>query len=185
MHDIRQARIYDDLTSAPPDKDGLERLLAAAPPLPDGLAELILARRDGDPRPGDIWRAGLTEAVLVWVRRVFDDGVADVVPLVLDVELADKESILLPVDATPLATGLAAMVALRTHVDCSTFINRIGQLDIRREVADVMAAMREGRHPRGVHVGPPIVNDRDQRIEYRCAIRDLLEELLPSARGAS
>lgn len=178
---VRLARISRDLGFEPPDNDSLQRVLAASSPLPDGLGELIRAERDGDPQPGEVWRVGRDEALLVWTRRVFDDGIADVVPLVLDVDLADEESVLVRADATPLATELAAMVALRTHIDLGAFINRIGDLDLRKEVNEVMTAVREGRRPSGVPVGPPIEDDGDRRIEYRQALRDFFSELTPDA----
>ncbi|MEC3978722.1 hypothetical protein [Amycolatopsis sp. H20-H5] len=178
---VRLARISRDLGFEPPDNDSLQRVLAASSPLPDGLGELIRAERDGDPQPGEVWRVGRDEALLVWTRRVFDDGIADVVPLVLDIELADDESVLVGADATPLATKLAAMVALRTHIDLGAFINRIGDLDLHKEVNEVMTAVREGRRPSGVPVGPPIEDDSDRRIEYRQALRDFLSELTPDA----
>lgn len=177
---IRAARVRDLWPDLPPPSEAiLQRLMDACPRLPEGLAAIVLSTRDGDPRPGEIWRAGRAEAVLVWVRRVFDDGVADVVPLVLDVDMADDESVIVPASATTFQMELAAMVSLRTHVDFDAFINRFGVLDIRADVDEVMAAVRDGRHPRGVHVGPPIVEDWDRRIDYRCAVRDLLAGLSP------
>jgi hypothetical protein len=101
--------------------------------------------------------------------------------MVLDVELADQQSVLIPADATPLATETAAIVALRTHVHVGAFLNRVGDLDISREVAEVMTSVQEGRRPSGVPVGPPISDDRDQRLEYRQALRDVLVEFSPSA----
>src|SRR4051812_27370692 len=85
---VRLARIRQSEGFEPPDDDSLQRILAASTPLPEGLGALILADRDGDPQPGEVWRVGRDEALLVWIRKVFDDGVADVIPLVLDVELA-------------------------------------------------------------------------------------------------
>jgi hypothetical protein len=175
------SRIRHDLRLQPPDDDSVQRILAASAPLPEGLGDLLQAPRQGDPRPGEIWRAGRDEALLVWVRLVFDDGVADVIPLVLDIELADQETVVIEADATPLASELAAMVALRTHIDFGAFINRIGVLDLYREVTEVRTAVKEGRRPSGIRVGPPIDDDNDQRIEYRQALRDLLGELTPSA----
>lgn len=182
---IRAARVRDLWPDLPPPSEAiLQRLMDACPRLPEGLAAIVRSTRDGDPRPGEIWRAGRAEAVLVWVRRVFEDGVADVVPLVLDVDMADEETILIPAGATPLRTELAAMLSLRTQVDVGAFINRIGALDIRADVDEVMAAVRAGRDPRGVHVGPPIVADWDRRIEYRCAVRDSLSGLGPGEWAA-
>lgn len=178
---VRLARISRDLGLEPPDDESLQRVLEASSPLPGGLGELIRAERIGDPLPGEVWRVGRDEALLVWTRNVFDDGVADVVPLVLDVELADEESVLVEADRTPLATELAAMVALRTHIDLRAFLNRIGELNLRKEVTEVMTAVREGRRPSGVPVGPPIEDDDDRRIEYRQALRDFFSELTPDA----
>ncbi len=178
---VRLARISCALGFGRPNDDSLQRVVAASSPLPDGLGELIQGERGRDPRPGEVWRVGLDEALLVWTRRVFDDGVADVVPLVLDIELADDESILVRADATPLATELVAMVALRTHIDLGAFINRIGDLDLRVEVNEIMIAVREGRRPCGVPVGPPIEDDSDRRIECRQALRGFFSELTPDA----
>lgn len=160
-----------------PSDDSLRYIAEAGTPLPAGLGDLIRAERAGDPQPGEVWRVGRSEAMLVWVRRVFDDGMADVVPLVLDVDFADDESILVPADA--VGVELAAMVAVRTHIDVSVFINRIGSIDLDNEVAEVMTAVREGRPPRGVPVGSPIEDDADQRIAYRQAIRRFFAALTP------
>jgi hypothetical protein len=161
--------------------DSLQRIVDASTPLPNTLADVVSGSNDEEPQPNEIWRVGRSEALLVWVRRVFDDGAADVIPLVLDVELADQESVLVAADATPLATETAAMVALRTHVHTGAFLNRVGTLDIAGDVTEVMTAVREGRRPSRVRVGPPIDDDDDQRLEYRQALRDLLAELSPSA----
>jgi hypothetical protein len=178
---VRLSRIRR--ASGPPatSADSLQRILEASAPLPEVLADVVSGGEGGEPQPNEIWRVGRSEALLVWVRRVFEDGVADVIPLVLDVELADQESVVVGADATPLATETAAMVSLRTHVHTDAFLNRVGILDIGKDVTEVMTAVREGRRPSGVRVGPPIDDDDDQRLEYRQALRDLLAELSPSA----
>src|SRR5215470_13409220 len=178
---VRMSRIRRAAGLASASADSLQRILQAATPLEHVLADVVSSDRDRQPQPNEIWRVGRSEALLVWVRQVFDDGVADVIPLVLDVELADQESVIVGAKTTPLATETAAMVSLRTHVHVGAFRNRIGILDIRKDIAEVMTAMREGRRPSGVRVGPPIDDNDDQRIEYRQALRDLLAELSPSA----
>lgn len=178
---VRLSRVREVEGLPPPDADSLRRIVQACTPLPDTLIDVVSSGYDETPRSNDIWRIGRYEALLVWVRKVFDDGIADVIPLVLDVELADQESVIVGADETPLATETAAMVALRTHVHVGSFINRVGSLDIRGAVAEVMAAVREGRRASGVRVGLPIEDDDDQRFEYRQALRDLLSELSPSA----
>jgi hypothetical protein len=178
---IRLARIGRASGLATASDDSLERIVRASTPLPDATADLVSPSDDVAPRPNEIWRVGKSEALLVWVRQVFDDDVADVIPLVLDSDLADQDCVLVHADATPLASETAAMVSLRTHLHIGSFLNRVGVLDIRDEVAEVMTAIQEGRRPSGVPVGPPIGDDDDQRLEYRQALRDLLAELSPSA----
>ncbi|WP_200215494.1 hypothetical protein [Micromonospora coerulea] len=178
---VRLSRVRRASDLAPPPGDSLQRIVEASTPLPQNLADLVSDDRDGEPQPNEIWRVGRDEALLVWVRRVFEDAVADVIPLVLDVELADQESVIVGASATPLATAAAAIVALRTHIHTGAFLNRVGVLDIGKDVTEVMTAVREGRRPSGVRVGPPINDDDDQRLEYRQALRDFLAELSPSA----
>lgn len=178
---VRMSRIRHAAEPALPSVDSLQRIVDASTPMPDVVADRILADGDELPEPNEIWRVGRSEALLVWVRRIFDDGVADVVPLVLDVDLADRESVLIAADATPLAAETAAMVSLRTHIATDAFLNRLGSVDISKDVTEVMTAIREGRRPSGVRVGPPIDDDNDQRLEYRQVLRDLLAELTPSA----
>lgn len=178
---VRFARLQRASGPVNASSNSLQRVIEASTLLPEALAELTSADRGSDPQPDEIWRVGRSEAVLVWVRKILDDGVADVVPLVLDIELADRESVIIGAEATPLEVELAAMVALRTHIHLGAFINRIGPLDIRKDVTEVMTAVREGRRPSGVRVGPPIEDDDDQRLEYRQALRDVFSELTPSA----
>jgi hypothetical protein len=178
---VRLSRIRRASGPARASADSLLRIVEASTPLPEVLADVVSGGQDREPQPNEIWRVGRNEALLVWVRQVFEDGVADVIPLVLDVELADQESVVVGADATPLATETAAMVSLRTHVHTGAFLNQVGTLDIGKDVTEVMTAVREGRRPSGVQVGPPIDDDDDQRLEYRQALRDLLAELSPSA----
>lgn len=177
---VRLSRIRGTSGPATASADSLQRIMEVSTPLPEVLADVVLGGQDGEPQPNEVWRVGRSEALLVWVRRVFEDGVADVIPLVLDVELADQESVVVGANATPLAAETVALVALRTHVHTGAFLNRVGILDIGKHVTEVMTAVREGRRASGVQVGPPIDDDDDQRLEYRQALRDLLGELSPS-----
>lgn len=178
---VRYSRISQAAGIEPLGDDGLRRVIDASTPLPETMAHLVSAGFDEEPRANEIWRVGRGEALLVWVRQMFGDEVADIVPLVLDVELADDDSVLIENDATVLGTEIAAMVALRTHIHRGAFLNRIGTLDISRDVTEVMTAMREGRRASGIPAGPPVRDADDQRIEYRQVLRDLLAELSPSA----
>lgn len=163
--------------------EAIERLMAASPHLPVDLADLVTVDPEPSPQPGELWRIGRDEAVLVWVRRVFDDGGVDVIPVVLDVEWVDSESVLIDPDRTPLRTDLAAVTTARTHVMRGVFLTRICVLDLAAEVAEVMAAAREGRSPQGVRVGEPIVRDDDERIRYRQVVAAGLTRLAGVSRG--
>ncbi|MCT7661007.1 hypothetical protein [Mycobacterium deserti] len=164
-----------------PSDNSVARILSASNPLSETFTRAIDAANGVAPHPNELWRVGRDEALLVWVRRVFDDGVADVVPVVFDDDLADEESVIIDSDATPLGISAAAMTALRTHIDVTAFLDYLCELDIALAVDEVIAATREGRRPRDVATGPPILDSRDQRLEYRQALRDLLGDLSPSA----
>ncbi|KQY55801.1 hypothetical protein ASD11_14955 [Aeromicrobium sp. Root495] len=127
---------------------------------------------------------GRDEALLVWVRKNFHDGAVDVIPVVLDVELADEQTVLVPASESPLRTDLAATTALRAHLHPEAFIDRIGMMDIASDVEDVLAAQRAGQQS-SVSVGPKIQSEDDERLEYRQALRDLIAELTPSAWTAT
>ncbi len=183
---VRFARMQ--LASGPhleqPSDNSVARILSASNPLPETFTRAIDAANSVTPHPNELWRVGCDEALLVWVRHVFDDGVADVVPVVFDDDLADEESVIIDSDATPLGISAAAMTALRTHIDVTVFLDFLCELDIALEVDEVISATREGRRPLDVTTGPPIMDGRDQRLEYRQALRDLLGDLSPSAMAS-
>jgi hypothetical protein len=161
-----------------PDEDVVTRILEASSPGPANLASITGDRDTSPPRPGEIWRIGRDEAMLVWVRRVFEDTI-DVIPAVLDIELADQESVFIPAESTPLGMPLALLTGIRTHVGMPALLQRVGYFNAFTEVNEVMAAAREGRLPQGVQTGPPIDTEDDQRIEYRQLLADLLSDMAP------
>ena len=176
---VRAGRLRHMTAPGSPSDDAVARILQASAPEPSILARLTTTHEEGPPRPGELWRVGRDEALLVWVRRVFADT-ADVVPAVLDIELADRESVIVPAHATPLGMPLALLTGVRGHVGMPAFLEHLGSIDVSAEVHEVMAAGREGRAPLGVDVGLPIESDDDQRIEYRQVVADLLSDLAPS-----
>lgn len=179
---VRAARIAQADGLAAPTPNVVQRIVEASTVVP-GVTGLPTGRDEQEPEPGELWRIGGDEALLAWVRKNFHDGAVDVVPVVLDVELADEQTVIVDSDVSPLPVELAAMTALRTHVRRDAFINRLGNLNIATEIEDVIAATREGRDPTAP-VGARIELDDDDRIEYRQALRDLLDELSPSNRAA-
>lgn len=176
---VRAARLQHASAPGDPNEDAVARILAASAPGPAILATMTTVRDQDPPRPGEIWRIGRDEALLVWIRRVFDDAV-DVIPASLDVELADQESVFVPAESTPLGLPLALLTGVRTHVGLPAMLQRLGYFDASARVQEVMSAAREGRTPEGVETGAPIETEDDQRIEYRQVVADLLADLAPS-----
>jgi hypothetical protein len=175
---VRLARIAQTEGLPGPTPNVVERILEASSRVP-GVSNIPIGRDEHEPEAGEVWRIGLDEALLVWVRRNFLDGALDVIPVVLDVELADEQTLIVGADSSPFDSDLGVMVALRTHVSRGSFINRVGVLDISELIEEVIAATREGRTPSAA-VGPDIEFANDDRIEYRQALRDLLDDLSPS-----
>src|ERR1700744_808339 len=89
---VRAARLWHELAPGDPSDDAVTRILAASSPGPAILASFSAERDQGPPRPGEIWRIGRNEPILGWIRQVFSDAI-DIIPVVLDVELADQESV--------------------------------------------------------------------------------------------
>lgn len=176
---VRAGRLRHMTAPGSPSDDAVARILQASAPGPSVLARLTTTHEEASPRPGELWRVGRDEALLVWVRRVFAHT-ADVVPAVLDIELADQESVVIPAHATPLGMPLALLTGVRGHVGMPAFLERLGPIDAAGLVQEVMSATREGRVPQGVDVGLLIESEDDQRIEYRQVVADLLSDLAPS-----
>jgi hypothetical protein len=149
---------------------------------PAVAAASLTAQTDAFPTAGELWRVGGDEALLVWVRRVLD-GAVDVLPVVLDVDLADEQTLLLPASSTPLGLDLAVVTSVRGHVHPDAFLSRLHNLgeQVAADIAEVMATAREGRPAELATVGAPVVDPDDQRIEYQQTLADILAGLGPAA----
>jgi hypothetical protein len=133
------------------------------------------------PAAGELWRAGTDDALLVWVRNV-RDGAVDVIPVVLDAELADDATLLLPAEDSSLGMGLAVITSLRSLVHPGAFLTFVAELPtiIAGQTMEVAAARQEGRRPRGAPVGTAVKDPDDQRVEYQQTLADVLAELAPA-----
>lgn len=175
---VHSARLRHALKPGGPGDDIVERILqasAAGPAVPAGLSSW---RSPEQPQPGELWRIGQGEALLAWVRRVLDDEV-DVIPAVLDTELADSESVIIPASATELGTRLVLLAGVRGRVGLDAMTHRIGYIDAFAQVQETRMAAREGREPRNTVTGAPVTHPDDPRIYYRHVISDLLADLVP------
>lgn len=176
---VRMARLEHSEAIEGPHRGNVVRILEASTPGPEVLGRLLAEPKGGDPGPGQLWRVGRDEALLVWVRGVLGDSI-DVIPAVLDVDLADQQTVLLPSTATPLGMELALMTGVRAHIHRQAFLQYLADVDAMDEVNEAITAASAGREPQGISVGPPIESANDQRLEYRQVLADLLTDLGPS-----
>ena len=164
-----------------PSESVLARLVADSPVLTGDIRTFVSTVSRDPVQPGEVWKVGVDDAVLVWVRRIVNPSTVDVIPLVFDTAMADNESILIAAGRTPLAMPLAALTSIRIQIHHDTFVNKLGMLDIAGPVEAVLAASRTGQPHQVADVGLPIEDRDDPRIEYRQLINDILSDLTPVA----
>jgi hypothetical protein len=180
---VRAARMARASELPVPSRSALARITESQTRVGPALAAASLpTSEDGSPRAGELWRVGGDEALLVWVRRVLD-GAVDVLPVVLDTDLGDEQTLLLPASASPLALDLAVVTSVQAHVHPDAFLSRVDDLgeQVTADIAEVMTAAREGRPAQQVQVGPVVLDPDDQRIEYQQTLADVLAGLGPAA----
>jgi hypothetical protein len=173
---LRHARV------AEADGSVTARLTAAAQPIPDDLrTALAVPPGTGVPASGDIWRVGADEALLVWVRSL-SGGSATVVPVTLDVELADEYTLIVPAGDSPLGLDLALMTTVGGDVDLRVFLQHIAALPVGDQITQLLLARSDDRPPPpGLLTGSPASRVDDQRLEYRRHLAGLLASLSPGA----
>jgi hypothetical protein len=156
------------------------RLIAVAQPIPDDLRTALAAPPGaGVPASGDIWRVGADEALLVWVRSLASES-ATVVPVTLDVELADEYTLIVPAGESPLGLDLGLMTTIEGDVDLRAFLHQIAALPVGDQVTELLLARSAGRPPPpGLLTGSPAGRDDDQRLEYHHVLAGLLSSLSP------
>lgn len=158
------------------------RLTAAAQPIPEGLRHaLAVPPRGGAPAAGDIWRVGADEALLAWVRRVSGES-ATVIPVTLDVELADEYTLIIPASESPLGLDLALITTAEGTVDLRAFLQQIAALPVEDQITQLVVARSDGRPPPpGLLTGTPASSGDDERPEYQQLLAGLLAGLSPGA----
>ena len=162
-----------------PSDDAVGRLMMNAPTLSGTAREFLTSATRDEPAPGEVWRVGTDDALLVWVRKVVNATTLDVIPLVFDTEMADSESLLLADQDTTLGVPTVALVSVRTHIHRDAFLTRLGHLDINSDVEALLTLSRGGSAQVDAAVGTPIESADDRRIEFRQLVADLLGELSP------
>lgn len=176
---VRFTRLQQAGRPDEPSESVLSHLVADSPVLADDVRSFITNVSRDPAQPGEVWKVGVEDAVLVWVRRLVNQSTVDVIPLVFDTAMADRESILIAADRTPLAMPLAALTSIRIQIHRDAFISKLGTLDIAESVEEVLAATRTGQPHHVRDVGTPLESLSDPRIEYRQLINDILSDLTP------
>lgn len=149
---VRVNRLKRSEDVSPTSLDLAARLSSDTPLVSPRLLHAMQSTRTADlrPAPGELWRAGQDEALLVWVRDIVGTDTVEVIPVALDPALADKTSIEIGPDATVLGIGALVLVSLRTHIHIDAFLNRLDIIDLQAEIEEVILATREHRLPTGV-----------------------------------
>lgn len=166
----------------------ISALVAGSPRIPSGVLDTLRATEShtdtGSVRTGQLWRAhGSSDsapgavAVLVWVRKVFETTAA-ILPVFLDTDLADSETLIIPSESTPLQVDLALFTNIDAEIHLSSLTTLIATLDIEDEVFALRSASRRGAAaPAHLMTGVPINRSDDQRLEFRQIISELLDSL--------
>lgn len=147
-------------------------LAAAALP-----AEVVAAWSDetATPAAGQVWRASWeTFAEMVLLLSV-DAGAVQAVPVTVDVDFADEQTVVVPADGTTVGVPLAVWTGLRRELPLFVLDRTLGQLQASwSRSADLLGAARQDRIGNG---GSPAVTAIDRRQEYRVRLTDSFNAL--------
>ncbi len=123
-------------------------------------------------RRGELWLTASDEATMVLVRTVRDNdyGVV-VVPVTLDVEVADSGALVLDTSASPLAVPIAIYDRLPVSLPSSALSGRVMPLRSGVDLLSLVAG-----EP-GVSRGSPLEGSADPRLEVRQYLSDRLVAL--------
>ncbi len=171
LHDANAAS-WDVPTDAP------MRLVQASPNI--AITQPRQATTDTHPVTGDVWRTETPESLLVWVRKVVSERTIDVIPLTLDVDLADDQTLIVPASETPWGCDASVFVDMRTHVDVGALGSKLATLELAEDVRHIID---EEPHQATRATGTPIASIEDQRLEYRETLRRDLDRFAPSSWG--
>lgn len=175
-------RHVEDASWEPAGSAHIERLLADSAVVSPAVAAAMISATvsPSGPAPGELWRVGRDEALLVWVRRILDGAIA-VVPVVLDPDLADENTLLISEEDSPIGLELAVMASVEAHLAPRAFLQCFGVLPCAEEIELLRAARHDGKLVTELPIGAPIETEQDERIEYRQSLSDLLGDMSPDS----
>jgi hypothetical protein len=123
-------------------------------------------------RPGELWLTASDEATMILVRSIRDhDYGVVVVPVTLDVEVADSGALVLDSSASPLAVPIVIYDRLPVSLPSSALSGRVMAT---RSGVDLLALVTG--EP-GVSRGSPLEGPADPRLEVRQYLSDRLVAL--------
>ena len=118
--------------------------------------------------PGDLWVTDGPDGIVVLVRSV-EEGDAIVVPVVVDIEVADEECQVITAQMSPLGVAIAVYSRLAVNVPVSALARRV---EPRREIDLLNLADGDG-----ISRGAQITEQGDPRLEIRQWLVDRLTSL--------
>lgn len=139
-----------------------------------GVIDVVSAGGEG-PRRGELWLTTSDEPTMVLVRSVrADDAGVVVVPVTLDVEVADQGVVVLDETRSPLMVPIAIYEDLTVSLPTESLIDRVVPRHV--EHRDLWALSDDDE---GVSHGSPIESPADPRLEIRQYLVDRLTALDP------
>ncbi len=127
-----------------------------------------LDRQGDSAKAGELWVTKEPASIVVLVRSVGEVG-AVVIPIIIDVELADDECQIVPAKLSPLGVSISIYSRLRVNVPASSLCKKIVPC---RDIDLLNLSDMEG-----VYAGHPIERPDDPRLEIRQWLADQLIQL--------
>lgn len=140
------------------------------------VSAALKAGEHPDVEAGQVWLAGGTRRVLIWVHKVLE-GVVVAHPVSLDVGAADESSLI--VDELPMIAQAGAVVtSVIGTVPTDEFVAFFGRLEIAEQVESIRHAAATGMSPpTALRTGPVLSDIADPRWELRQLLADDLASL--------
>ena len=143
---------------------------------PGVLAVLNTTVERGEAQPGQLWLAGDTYRIPVWIDDI-EDGIAFVYAASFDTDAADDTALITPV--ANLDRSIAVYTSVGGTIGIDRLVSYIDDLPIHDDVERLIAATVNGTVADGLLTGSAIAGVTDERLELRQLLADDLSALDP------